>query len=279
MNLRRGVNYQFTTPRHPLSCFVERFWQFSDAPSHRKERIVPSGTFELVFNLHEDELRIYDSRQPDCCRRFTGAVVSGTYREPFVIDTREHASIIGVHFRPGGAFPFLGAAASEVCDMHVDLASLWGSSAVALRERLCAAGTAVERFRLLEEALMAHRFRPLDSHAAVRFALAAFERGDTRLGVREVAQEAGLSQRRFIQVFAREVGMSPKLFCRVRRFQQALAFARQSTAPDWGLLAQESGYFDQSHLIHDFRTFSGFSPAEYVRRRSDRVLQNHIPVV
>jgi hypothetical protein len=98
------VNYHFITPAPPLGDFVERLWHFSDAPPHRQERIVPSGTIELVFNLQEDELRIYDPRQPDRCKRFSGAVVSGAYGESFVIDTREHSSIIGVHFKPAARF-------------------------------------------------------------------------------------------------------------------------------------------------------------------------------
>src|SRR6266508_347324 len=63
---------------------------------------------------------------------------SGTHSGPFVIDPRELVSVIGVRFRPGGAFPFLGTPASELADAHVDLEALWGTSAIELRERLCA---------------------------------------------------------------------------------------------------------------------------------------------
>ena len=283
-----SVNYLAKIPFGPLGDFIERLWLLSDAPPHPKERIVPSGTLELVINLHENELRIYDPRacggcadtaQPERCKRFSGAVVSGTYSGSFVIDTREHASVIGVHFRPGGAFPFLGTEAGELADTHVDLETLWGASAVELRERLCAAFAPTERFSLLEKALAAHLFRPMERHHAVRFALHAFEGAEPGLPVREVAHEAGLSQRRFIQLFAREVGMSPKLFCRVQRFQQTLKSLRQTIAPNWAQLALEHGYYDQSHLIHDFQLFADLSPTEYVRQRSDRVMQNHVPVV
>lgn len=273
------VNYICSDPIRPLGDFVERLWLLSDAPPHSKERIVPSGTIELVINLYENEIRIYDPAQPDYCKRFSGAVVSGTYSGPFVIDTREHASVVGVHFKPGGAFPFLGTEANELTDEHVDLEALWGTSAIELRERLCAAKTPAERFGLLEKALAAHLFRPLERHHAVRFALDTFGRTDAGLAVRDVARDAGLSQRRFIQLFAREVGMSPKLFCRVRRFQQALKTVRRIAVPDWARLAVDCGYYDQSHLIHDFRFFSNLSPTEYVRQRSERVMQNHVPLV
>lgn len=251
----------------------------SDVPLHSKERIVPSGTIEMVINLHEDELRIYDPAQPERCKRFSGAVVSGTYSGPFVIDTQEHVSVVGVHFRPGGAFPFLGTEASELANAHVDLEALWGTSAIELRERLCAAKTTAERFDLLEKALADHLFRPLERHYAVRFALDTFGRAESGLAVRDVARDAGLSQRRFIQLFTREVGMSPKLYCRVRRFQQTLQTVQRAAEPNWARLALDCGYYDQSHLIHDFRFFSNLSPTEYLRQRSERVMQNHVPLV
>ena len=109
-----AVRYLSSTPTRPLADFVERFWQISDAPPHLRERIVPSGTIEMVVNLREDELRIYDSTEPARCRRFSGAIVSGAYGASFLIDPQQHASAIGVHFKPGGAFPFLGAAKASV---------------------------------------------------------------------------------------------------------------------------------------------------------------------
>ena len=72
----------------------------------------------------------------------------------FAPDTAEEAFIIGVHFKPGGAFPFLGLPAGDLADTHVDLETLWGPSAGRLRERLCEARTSAERFQLLQEALL-----------------------------------------------------------------------------------------------------------------------------
>jgi transcriptional regulator GlxA family with amidase domain len=144
---------------------------------------------------------------------------------------------------------------------------------------LCLAKTPAERFNLLEKTLVAHLFRPLERHYAVQFALDTFARTDSSLAIRDVAREAGLSQRRFIQLFAREVGMSPKLFCRVRRFRLALETVRQAAVPNWAQVAVDCGDYDQAHLIKDFRFFSNLSPTEYVRRRSECVMQNHATLV
>lgn len=102
--------------------------------------------------------------------------------------------------------------------------------------------------------------------------------------VRELARDAGLSNRRFIDVFRFEVGVKPKLFTRVQRFQSVLRLVHRPDVPDWGQLALEHGYFDQSHLIRDFLAFSGLSPAEYLRHLRDlrkrglHVKFNHLPL-
>jgi hypothetical protein len=79
------VKHFSIAPTPPLAEFVERFWYFSDAPRHHKERVVPSGTIELVFNLDEDELGFYDKEQPGSCKSFSGAVFSGAHARPLFV--------------------------------------------------------------------------------------------------------------------------------------------------------------------------------------------------
>jgi AraC-like DNA-binding protein len=273
------MRYFSRAPIGPLAHVVDFFWQINDLPLHARERILPSGTAELVFNLQENEFRIYDPIHLGRCRKFSGAMISGPYDGPFVIDARQHASVIGVHFKPGGVFPFLGMAVSELENRHVDLENLWGRAASELREQLCETWGATARFNLLENELLARwSSRPTKFHDAVPLALHTFAH-DAAISVRAVAKAAGISHRRFIEVFAREVGLSPKVFSRVRRFQRAIAQVQRATDPDWIQLAAECGYFDQSHLIRDFRLFSGLGPTDYLRQRSDGVKENHVPVI
>ncbi|MGD9723608.1 MAG: helix-turn-helix domain-containing protein [Pirellulales bacterium] len=265
-------------PVRPLADLVEGFWDVAYAPTHPRVRILPSGTNELVINLSEDEIRIYDSGHPARCRRFPGIVVAGTYAGALDIDPMRHASIMGVHFRPGGAFPFFGPAVGELANSHVALEALWGRSAGELREKLCSAPTPQKRFQILEEALT-NRLRRLSEHPAVSLALDIFGPAGIGDSVRAVAKRVGLSQRHFIQVFTAQVGLTPKLFCRVLRFQHAREVVDQSAAPNWAHLALACGYYDQSHMIDDFRAFSGLSPTEYLCLRNKRLSPDHVPVI
>jgi AraC-like DNA-binding protein len=233
---------------------------------------------EIVFNLCEDELRIYDPVRVGECKRFSGAIVSGTYTRSFAIDTAEHASIVGIHLRPGGAFPFLGVPASAIANTHVDLRALWGPAADRLHARLRLARTPEQRFDLLQTTLIDRLCHSPESHRAVRHSLELLESSEDVVSVRDIAEQIGISHRHLIQVFSREVGLPPKLFHRVRRFQRSLISMRKAYAGNWAAVAAESGYFDQSHLIHDFREFSGLGPSAYLQQRSDRVLPNHVPL-
>ena len=236
------MHYVSIAPIPPLAQFIERFWYSTDAPRHQKVRIVPSGTMELVFNLDEDELGIYDTDQPESYKSFSGAFFSGAYGRPLFVDTREH--VMGVHFKPGGAFRFLGIPANELTDIHLDLGALWGQAE--LREQLCEAANPARRFRVLERALVARLESTLEGHRAVRAALEIFSRGAGEARTRDVAAHLGLSQRHFIKVFSDQVGVTPKLFARVQRFQRAIDLTRNGSTPDWADIAAACGYFDQS---------------------------------
>ena len=282
--LKIDTIFNFYKPKPPLSEFVDNFWLYEGHEAeHKIERILPTGTLELAINLRQNELRFYDAERPESCSRFSGAVVSGAHGRGFAPDPAEEAFIIGVHFKPGGAFPFLGLPAGDLADAHVDLETLWGPSAGRLRERLCEARTSAERFQLLQEALSSRLCHGVKQHYAVSAALEMFGKRQAGPTVREAARHLGLSQRRLIQVFKAEVGMTPKLFSRIRRFQRTRTFIRRNPSPDWAGLALDLGYFDQSHFIREFIEFSGLSPTAYLNRHERfvehdlHVKRHHVP--
>src|SRR5215510_2889496 len=271
--LKIDTIFNFYQPKPPLSKFVDSFWLYEGYEAeHKTERILPTGTLELVINLRQDELRFFDAERPENCSRFSGAIVSGASGRGFA--PAEEAFIIGVHFKPGGAFPFLGLPAGDLADTHVDLETLWGPSAGRLRERLCEARTSAERFQLLQEALLSRLCLGVEQHYAVSAALEMFGKSQAGPRVSEAAKYLGLSQRRFIQIFKAEVGMTPKLFSRIQRFQQTRIFIQQNPSINWADLAVDLGYFDQSHLIREFLEFSGLSPADYINRRKHFIEPN-----
>lgn len=250
-------------PGPPLSDRVALFWAFDAyGGPHVRERVLPTGTSELVVTLDDDR-----SKQ---------AIVCGAHSQPFVIDTAARPALIGVHFKPGGAAPFLGMPASELRNIRVPLDTLWGPAAFELRERLLEARSWRARFRVLERALQARLSGPPRRHPGVAFALEAIAKSPHVRTIGRLTERVGLSQRRFIELFSTEVGLTPKLYCRVQRFQRVLAMIDCNEDVDWAGVAVACGYYDQAHFIHDFRAFCGINPTTYVHVRGPQ--RNHIPL-
>jgi AraC-like DNA-binding protein len=269
--------YQRRKPRWPLSDFVELLWLYDGAtPTHDRERLMPTGSMDIVINLMDDEIRVYANDDPASVRRFRGSVFVGPHSEYFVIDTAEQARVAGICFKPGGAFVVIRPPAVELQNSHVGLHDLWGRAASDIRERLLEARTPDDKFRAMEDCLLAQLARPLARHPAVEYALGEIQARPGAQTVSAITDRIGLSPRRFIQVFSEQVGYTPKLFCRVRRFQQVLHAIHGRRSVDWADVALSCGYFDQSHFIHDFRAFSGISPTSYLAGHSEHL--NHVPM-
>jgi AraC-like DNA-binding protein len=274
--------YVVQRPTDPaLLPFVKAFWYFAGPPMHPRERVLPTGAMQLLVNLHEDELR---SSGADGCgvRRVAGAALQGVLLGPVVIDTAQQRTIVGVGFRAGGAFPFFAGPASETSGELVGLDTLWGRDGAALRDRLLSAlprsappgpAGALAVLRELEAALLARVAHPLVPDPALAFAVAALERG---AAVSAVAERLGITGKRLGHRFGERIGLPPKRFARVRRFQRVLGSITPGVPVDWARIAAERGFCDQAHLIHDFRSLSGLSPSQYrPRSPADR---NHVPL-
>ena len=163
-------------PQHPLSNFARLFWYYSGfRQPHAKERLLPDGTVSLVVNLRDDRVRMFDSRDHRKAETIDGHVLSGPRAGYFVIDTLNMVDTIGVHFHPGGAFPFFRMPASKLRDQSLSLDQLWGTNGPDLRVRLLSVRTPQEKFRVLELWLLERLAKPLDRHPAVAYALAQFQ--------------------------------------------------------------------------------------------------------
>jgi AraC-like DNA-binding protein len=259
-------------PAPPLDRFVEQMWYWEGpAPAHAKDRLLPTGSASLVINLAEDEIRDYQGAHDDLLHRYRGAVLKGADSRYSVIDTLEQRAVMGVAFRPGGTWPFFDPAADEVQNQNVSMRDVWGSAGDTLRERVLAQPTPHARLQLMEAELLAHAIRPLQRRAEVDFALMRLTHSQEH-AIAQLSEQVGLSERRFTRLFTIEVGLTPKLYARIRRFQRVMKLmvrpAPEAPTIDWSELAQHCGYFDQSHLIRDCKSLSGFTPSQLVARRN-----------
>jgi AraC-like DNA-binding protein len=231
---------------------------------------------DLIVNLIDEDIQIYDPNSPSSVLEHSGALIAGARTRSYVVDPRQRASVVGAHFRPGGAFPFLGVSPSELVDAHVRLEDLWGCDGPNLREQLIEASSPEQRFRLIEAALLRRLRRARAGHVAVAAGLAAFRARANDVRVADVASLVGLSRRHFIEVFETEVGLTPKLYARLQRFHSVKKRIAHGAPASWATFAVEHGYFDQSHMIREFVEFSGISPTDYLRGASGETALDHL---
>lgn len=264
-------------PRASLRPFVKSVWvsEEGSSPGGRvaaRERVLPTGNAHLVFRLSDLPLRVFDGIDDPVGRRVGHGVVGGARAASYLRDISRPVRSVGAELLPGAVPALFGVPADEVAGRHTPLEDLWGAAAREARERLLDADTAELRLELFESLLAARLPRVRGLHPAVGQAL---ERFAAYAPVREVVRESGLCHRGFIALFRRVVGLPPKLYCRLQRFQGALDRAAGGAEP-WVELALASGYSDQAHFHREFRELSGLTPGRY--RELAPANARHVPL-
>ena len=260
--------YRLRIPRPPLCYFVENLWFYKDLEvDHAKEKLLPDAAVELIIDLGEGPKKLYDRRNPAQAAGYNRCWISGMQRQYIIIGTENGSSMMGAHFRTGGAAPFFGFPISELSGNVVELDLIWKREILSLRERLLEADEIEAKFDLLEAYLLSKAQSYLHPDTTVSAALASLQSWPV-IPLRELASRLGVSHKQMLARFDCRVGLTPKLTSRIFRFRQSLAAAHVSEEPDWSDIAAQYGYYDQAHLIHEFQEFAGMTPSEYHHNRT-----------
>lgn len=189
--------YRQRRPVPILSRFIENFWFYEDlAAGHTKEKLLPNGSMELIIDLSPNPKKLYDRKDTTRFRTFRRAWVSGLQREYIIIGPEAGSSMMGVHFRPGGAAPFFTFPISELTSCIVELDLIWKEQSTSLRDRLLEGPDISRKFDLLEETLLARvRRHGLETDGSVAAVLDTVRRKPL-LPLREIACDLGLHTNR-----------------------------------------------------------------------------------
>lgn len=264
-------------PAGPLQAHVDCLWYAAHgALPHTRERLLPTGCADIIVPLLQDHLIRYDSAHELQARRLHGAVVQGPSDRFWVRGTEGDSVVVGVHFKPGGAAAFFGGAQATLRNRTELLEDLWGSSARELRERLQAAPSPRQALQRLQEHLLLRLREAAPPDPLAAFAIAAFHQDPARARVEPVQRASGCTPAQFIRRFEQAVGLTPKRFARVLRLGVLLPQLVRCGPRDWAQIAAGAGYFDQSHLIREFRQLAGMVPGAYAPAQADSPM--HVPL-
>jgi AraC-like DNA-binding protein len=198
------------------------------------------------------------------------AAVWGVQTRRFARTLAGRGSAFGVKFRVGAFRGFLGAPVASLLDRHVPVEALFPEDAAALRALADGDGAPEDEAVAVATRALRRRLPAPSAQAGLAREIVALAGRDRTLNdVAALARASGLAVRSLQRLFAEQVGVSPKWVLRRHRLHEAVARAQGGEALDWAALAQELGYFDQAHLIADFRALVGWTPASYARRYPD----------
>lgn len=246
--------YAKVAPSAALASFVKHIRLVPPTQHDGSYVRLPDGQMELVLQSRrgndDDWLNVVGTRSR-ALRKSSGP---------------SDAFCVVVRFKAGGGYPFFGIPVSELTDQMVELNQLWRGQFAALQDALAGAAAPRACLTATEQALCA-RLRGPELYepsfaAGVRQALRLIERSAVVPEVDALANALGVSTRQLRRAFADVVGLSPKQYLRVVRFQRARRLCARDDAASWSQIARAVGYFDQAHMINEFRALCGQTPAE-----------------
>jgi AraC-like DNA-binding protein len=253
-------------PDPRLADVVASMWFGAGRVAYQRDRILPSGQSQLLINLGPPQYRI-EPGPPELRVPFVDVWYSGLHQGPIDTEAPHGNALLGVAFTARGTFPWLGERMDALSNRIIALADALGDGALALRERLLNTATLEQRFKVVERWLVA-RLKPRTIvHPAVRWAVDRIAASGGKLSIEELAVQTGFTRKHLGSLFQQQVGLSPKALARIHRFRGALDMLNRAQGEvPWAALAEQCGFYDQSHLINEFRRFTGFSPTELARR-------------
>ncbi|HZP65365.1 MAG TPA: helix-turn-helix transcriptional regulator [Rudaea sp.] len=249
-------------PEAPLAAHVAVFWYVAGRTTFARDRRLPTGRSHLLFNLGEPPtLFPRDSAAP---HHFATCWLSGQQQSFIETGAQGATALVGIEFHAHGAYRLLRVAQHELADRVIELEALLGDRVLGVRERLLDAHSPQACFALLERWLVERLERAADAHPAVLECARRIAADPGRCTVAALGRHVGLSREHLSRRFREQVGLTPKAYANILRFERALALARHGSGA-WSEIAADCGYYDQAHLIRDFQRYAGRTPASLLR--------------
>jgi AraC-like DNA-binding protein len=222
-------------------------------------RVLPDGCIDIVVEFDGGTDEAGGRIVPCSADRLS---VVGTMSRPLIVNA-PNSCFLGVRFKPGKAIGFLGVSAGELTDQSIPLSQLWSHIADRFEGDLTDQPTVAAKLALMDALLLDRLKVNNDDDLYVEALVDLIQRRQGAVSIQTLSEFAGISRQHIARKFDRYLGISPKLFSRIVRFQDLIKKIRLSPSVDWATTALDLGYYDQAHMISDFKEFSGQTPASF----------------
>ncbi len=261
-----------------LSGDIEAIFHFKGfMPDHSIERVVPTGHLFLLFELDGMTRHTYDNKTLAPQATYQEVWLSGMHKHHISISAHENSEMFVVQFKAHGAYPFLHRPVEEFNETVVSAETIFGDTIKQLRQQLLTEVTPADKFQRAEQWLLDRYDK---EKAAPQELVALLQQLQTEPVVKyqDIIGQYPNTQKHLIDQFKKYIGLTPKYYQRILRFNDILSTIQQQQLINWPDVALQCGYADQSHFIKEFRHFSGFNPSEFFQQGRQNEEPNFFPL-
>lgn len=257
------MKYQEFQPGTLLKPYIKCYYLFevsTEVPF--EDQAFATGCMEVMFNLGSGHWQISTGNQFVTNPRVE---LWGQIIQPLTFRSIGHNIMLGVRFFPHTAACFLQDEIQQFNDGVTDFHAIGGNGVQILHEQLLEAASLQQRLALLENYFLDQlttKAKHRNKFLLLNNVMHELQRDDFFENITQVAHRQGISLRHLQKVFQEYTGLSPKLYSKIHRFQNSLLKVAQQDS-SLTSIAYDCGYFDQSHFIRDFKTFTGFVPSGF----------------
>lgn len=256
-------------PEYPLRTFIRSIIYYKDYTADcNYEMLLPDGSCQLIISLDENDRYVEDVASPYKTRQsFKNYWVTGIQTRPVVYAAEKNATTLCIQFENGGLSAFFDIPAHEFKDQMVDASLFMSCELQHLREKLLK-GENHQRMMSITTAFLEQRLvREVENSDFLSFVIKKMcEENQSLL---QVVRQTGYSQKHLIHKFKTLVGITPKKYQKLFRFNKALRFMQQADAVNYSDIVFSCNYYDQAHFVNDFHTMTARNPSQYLRIEKD----------
>lgn len=230
---------------------------------HSIQRVVPTGTTFLIFELDGYQRHTYDNETLEPNADYKNAWYSGQHRNYISISAHQDSSMFVIQFSASGAYPFLHQPMETFTEKVKQAEDIFGDSTVQLRNSILAAATPEEKFKTAEQWLNEHFDNKFVADDELTKVVTDLQKGPAA-NLNSIIDNYPHTQKHLIDTFKKHIGHTPKYYQRILRFNDILGRIHSKETIKWSDIAYTCGFSDQSHFIKEFKHFSGFNPEEFI---------------
>jgi AraC-like DNA-binding protein len=257
------MNYQVSKPSDFLSRYIKQYWAIENCVPTGKQhiqRIVPNGLMELMFYLGDRPKSVNNSKNIN-----ENTILSGQQKEFYDIIVSGKLSLFSIQFQPHGATMFFDIPLNEFYNQNVPLKYIIKDKVIELESLLYETATFSEKVGIVEYFLTEQLRKCCTKYEMNRISksVESINRSGGIINIEFLSSEACLSRKQYERTFSEYIGTSPKQFLKIVRFQNTLYAKQKNSSLNITELAYDCGYYDQSHMINEYKKLSGLTPKQY----------------